>query len=263
MDELEEAIDRVMAGPERKTRVISEQGEADHRLPRGRPRAGRRTRCPTPTRCTRSRSSPRGRALGYTLTLPIEDKFLVTRSELIDQLAMLLGGRTAEELVFHEPTTGAPNDIEKATADRPRDGHRVRHERPARRPQARHRQRRGVPRPRLGPRARLLRGGRLEIDAEVRRLIETAHDEAREILVDHRDVLDDLVLELMEKETLAASRCSRSSPRWWSGEHRPSDAGYGKRLPSDRPPILTPKEQSGNGSLTAGHQDALPSGDSA
>ena len=58
---------------------------------------------------------PRGRALGYTLALPQEDKFLITRSEMMDQLAMLLGGRTAEELVFHEPTTGAANDIEKAS----------------------------------------------------------------------------------------------------------------------------------------------------
>ena len=58
---------------------------------------------------------PRGRALGYTLTLPTEDKFLVTRSELADELAMLLGGRTAEELIFAEPTTGAQNDIDRAT----------------------------------------------------------------------------------------------------------------------------------------------------
>ena len=57
---------------------------------------------------------PRGRALGYTRALPIEDKFL-TRAEILDQLAMLLGGRAAEELIFHEPTTGAANDIEKAT----------------------------------------------------------------------------------------------------------------------------------------------------
>ena len=58
---------------------------------------------------------PRGRALGYTLTLPTEDKFLVTRSELVDELAMLLGGRTAEELIFADPTTGAQNDIDRAT----------------------------------------------------------------------------------------------------------------------------------------------------
>src|SRR5664280_1810568 len=111
---LEESIDRVMAGPERKSRAMSEKekkiiayhegGHAlvAHALPNSDP-------------VHKVTILPRGRALGYTMTLPVEDKFLVTRSEMIDQLAMLLGGRTAEEMVFHEPTTGASNDIEKAT----------------------------------------------------------------------------------------------------------------------------------------------------
>ena len=67
---------------------------------------------------------PRGRALGYTMVLPDEDKYSPTRSEMLDQLAYMLGGRAAEEMVFHDPTTGAGNDIEKATARGPRDGHR-------------------------------------------------------------------------------------------------------------------------------------------
>ena len=75
---------------------------------------------------------PRGRSLGHTLVLPTEDKYTQTRSEMIDTLAYALGGRAAEELVFHEPTTGAGNDIEKATVDGPVDGHPVRHERQAR-----------------------------------------------------------------------------------------------------------------------------------
>ncbi len=104
---------------------------------------------------------PRGRALGYTASAPQEDKFLVTRSEMMDQLAMLLGGRTAEELVFHEPTTGAANDIEKASSDRARHGDRVRDERAARRPQVRHRRRRALPRPGDVPHQGLLRGDRL------------------------------------------------------------------------------------------------------
>ncbi len=114
LPQLEEAIDRVMAGPERRSRLISERekrviayhegGHAlvAHALPNTDP-------------VHKISIIPRGRALGYTLTLPTEDKFLVTRSELTDELAMLLGGRTAEELIFAEPTTGAQNDIDRAT----------------------------------------------------------------------------------------------------------------------------------------------------
>ena len=80
---------------------------------------------------------PRGRALGYTMVLPTDDKYSTTRNEMLDQLAYMLGGRVAEELVFHDPTTGAANDIEKATGAGPRDGHAVRHERADRRDQAR------------------------------------------------------------------------------------------------------------------------------
>ena len=114
LPQLEEAIDRVMAGPERRSRLISERekrviayhegGHAlvAHALPNTDP-------------VHKISIIPRGRALGYTLTLPTEDKFLVTRSELVDELAMLLGGRTAEELIFADPTTGAQNDIDRAT----------------------------------------------------------------------------------------------------------------------------------------------------
>jgi len=92
------------------------------------------------------------------------------------------------------------------------------------------------------------------IDEEVRRLIETAHDTAWEILVEYRDVLDNLVLELMEKETLSREQVLEIFAPVVKKEHRPSYSGYGKRLPSDRPPVLTPKERAGNGS------PALPSG---
>jgi cell division protease FtsH len=114
MAALEEAIDRVLAGPERKSVLLSERerkviayhegGHAlvGHAMPHADP-------------VHKVTIIPRGRALGYTSALPTEDKFLVTRAEMLDQLAMLLGGRTAEELIFHEPTTGAANDIEKAT----------------------------------------------------------------------------------------------------------------------------------------------------
>ena len=113
------------------------EGEEDHRVPRGRSRPGRGGAAATPTRCTRSRSCPRGRALGYTMVLPDEDKYSTTRNEMLDQLAYMLGGRAAEEMVFHDPTTGAANDIEKATGRGPGDGHAVRHDRAARCDQAR------------------------------------------------------------------------------------------------------------------------------
>src|SRR6202035_523468 len=115
MASMEEAIDRVMAGPERKSSLLSERerkliayhegGHAlvGHALPNADP-------------VHKITIIPRGRALGYTASAPSEDKFLVSRVEMMDQLAMLLGGRTAEELVFHEPTTGAANDIEKASS---------------------------------------------------------------------------------------------------------------------------------------------------
>ncbi len=263
MELLEESIDRVMAGPERKTRVMSDKekkiiayhegGHAlvAHALPNSDP-------------VHKITILSRGRALGYTMTLPMEDKFLATRSEMMDQLAMLLGGRAAEELVFHEPTTGASNDIEKATADRPPDGDRVRHERAARRPQVRHRQRRGLPGPRDGPRARLLREDRFDD----RRGGPPADRDGARPGVGHpgripRRARQPRARAHGEGDALPPAGAARSSPPWCVREHRPSYAGYGKRLPSDRPPILTPKEQSGNGSLTTGHQDALPSGDSA
>ncbi|MEV0999757.1 ATP-dependent zinc metalloprotease FtsH [Nonomuraea sp. NPDC050202] len=262
MDVLEESIDRVMAGPERKTRVMSDKekkmiayhegGHAlvAHALPNSDP-------------VHKITILSRGRALGYTMTLPMEDKFLATRSEMMDQLAMLLGGRAAEELVFHEPTTGASNDIEKATAV-------------ARRMVTEYGMSEQLGARKFGTgQAEVFLGREMgherdysekiasTIDEEVRRMIESAHDQAWDILVEYRDVLDNLVLELMEKETLSRDQVLQIFAPVVVKEHRPSYAGYGKRLPSDRPPILTPKEQSANGSLTTGRQDALPSGDSA
>ncbi|MFB4305474.1 ATP-dependent zinc metalloprotease FtsH [Actinomadura sp. GTD37] len=241
MDTLEESIDRVMAGPERKTRVMSEKekkiiayhegGHAlvAHALPNSDP-------------VHKVTILPRGRALGYTMTLPMEDKFLTTRSEMNDQLAMLLGGRTAEELVFHEPTTGAANDIEKASSI------------------ARNMVTEYGMSERLG--ARKFGSGQGEvflgrdmgherdysediasaIDDEVRRYIEAAHDTAWEILVEYRDVLDELVVNLMEKETLSKDMVLEIFAPIQKRPHQSSYTGYGKRLPSDRPPVLSPKE---------------------
>ncbi len=238
---LEEAIDRVMAGPERKSRVMSEKerkiiayhegGHAlvGHALPNADP-------------VHKITILPRGRALGYTMALPTEDKFLITRSEMMDQLAMLLGGRTAEELVFHEPTSGAANDIEKATsiARKMMTEFGMSEKLGARKFGT------GDGEPFLGRDVGHTRDYSEEIassiDEEVRRLIESAHDEAWEILVQYRDVLDDLVLQLMDQETLSRDEVMRVFATVQKRPNRGSYTGYGKRLPSDRPPVLTPKE---------------------
>jgi cell division protease FtsH len=241
MATLEEAIDRVMAGPERKTRVMSESekkiiayhegGHAlvAHALPNSDP-------------VHKVTILPRGRALGYTMTLPMEDKFLTTRSEMTDQLAMLLGGRTAEELVFHEPTTGASNDIEKATSI-------------ARNMVTEYGMSERLGARRFGTGAGEVFLGRdvgherdysediaSAIDDEVRRYIESAHDVAWEILVEYRDVLDELVLRLMDKETLSKNEVLDVFAPVDKRPFQKSYTGYGKRVPSDRPPVLTPKE---------------------
>jgi cell division protease FtsH len=241
MAALEESIDRVMAGPERKSVLLSERerkliayhegGHAlvGHALPNADP-------------VHKITIIPRGRALGYTASAPQEDKFLVTRSEMMDQLAMLLGGRTAEELVFHEPTTGAANDIEKASQiARGMVTEYGMSERLGARKFGT-----GDAEPFLGREMSHTRDYSEEIastiDEEVRRLIEAAHDEAWEILVTYREVLDDLVLQLMDKETLSRNEVLRIFAPIQTRPSRGSYTGYGKRLPSDRPPVLTPKE---------------------
>ena len=112
---LDEAVDRVMAGPQRRTRVMNDKEKlitAYHEGGHALAAAAMRNTDPV----TKVTILPRGRALGYTMVLPLEDKYSVTRNELLDQLAYAMGGRVAEEIVFHDPTTGASNDIEKATA---------------------------------------------------------------------------------------------------------------------------------------------------
>src|SRR5207237_7279041 len=177
-----------------------------------------------------------------TASAPQEDKFLVTRSEMMDQLAMLLGGRTAEELVFHEPTTGAANDIEKASSiARGMVTEYGMSERLGARKFGT-----GDGEPFLGREMGHARDYSEEIasaiDEEVRRLIESAHDEAWEILVQYRDVLDHLVLELMEKETLSRKAVLEVFSPVKKRAVRGTYTGYGKRIPSDRPPVLTQKE---------------------
>jgi cell division protease FtsH len=242
LPQLEEAIDRVMAGPERKSRLISEREkrviafhEAGHAL------VGHAL--PNTDPVHKVSIIPRGRALGYTLTLPVEDKFLVTRSELLDELAMLLGGRTAEELVFFDPTTGAQNDIERATTV-------------ARQMVTEFGMSEELGPMRFGhPHGEVFLGRDFQstpdysdevaanIDGEVRLLVDGAHQVAREILETNRDVLDVLAAALVEHETLEASRVQEilGAARPWTGERgdevgggRPSAVAASERAPSSR-----------------------------
>jgi cell division protease FtsH len=201
MKELEEAIDRVMAGPERKTRAMSDRekrmiayhegGHAlvAHVLPNTDP-------------VHKISVIPRGRALGYTLTLPEQDKFLATREELIDELAMLLGGRVAEELIVGDITTGAANDIERAT-------------KVAKQMVTEYGMSDVLGPLTLGQKQHEIFLGRdytaqpdysdhvaFEIDTEIRRLIDDAHDEALDILQVNRAKLDELAGILIERETM-------------------------------------------------------------
>jgi cell division protease FtsH len=145
---------------------------------------------------------PRGRALGYTMVLPLEDKYSVTRNELLDQLTYAMGGRVAEEIVFHDPTTGASNDIEKATSI-------------ARKMVTEYGMSSTVGSVKLGAASGEMFLGRdmghqrdyseqmaEHVDKEIRSLIDNAHTEAWKVINDNRVVLDRLATELLEKETL-------------------------------------------------------------
>ncbi|MDH4117017.1 MAG: ATP-dependent zinc metalloprotease FtsH [Acidimicrobiia bacterium] len=216
MDELEEAIDRVMAGPERKTRVMSEEEkrltafhEGGHAL------VG--YALPHLDPIHKVTIIPRGRAGGYTLALPTEDRYYKRRSEMVDELAYALGGRTAEEIVFGDPSTGASNDIEKATQ------------------LARRMVMEFGMSDRLGPMKYGHANGEVFlgrdytrqadysdevaawIDEEVRALINAAHEEAREILNTHVDALHRLADELMDRETLDRDEVAEvfhDVPKW-------------------------------------------------
>ncbi len=241
MAALEEAIDRVMTGPQRKSVLLSEKErkliayhEGGHAL------VGHAMANADPVH--KVTIIPRGRALGYTMALPTEDKFLTTRAEMQDQLAMLLGGRTAEEIIFHEPTSGAANDIEKATqiARAMVTEYGMSERLGARKFGS------GDAEPFLGRDMSHSRDYSEEIasaiDEEIKRMIESAHDEAWEVLVEYRDVLDHLVLQLLEHETLSRKQVLEVFAPVQKRPVRGTYTGYGKRLPSDRPPVMSPKE---------------------
>ena len=238
--QIDEAIDRVMAGPQRKSRIMSdderrvtayhEAGHAlvAHALPHTDP-------------VHKITIMPRGRALGYTMVLPDEDKYSTTRNQLLDQLAYSLGGRAAEELIFHDPSTGASNDIEKATAL-------------ARAMVTQYGMTEAIGAIKLGTDASEPFMGRdyghqrdysenvaAKVDAEIRKLIENAHQEAFDILVENRATLDAMVLQLLEKETLNKEEIAVIFAKVNSWPRRPSWTGSSTRIPSQQPPIAVPE----------------------
>ncbi|MDR2380507.1 MAG: ATP-dependent zinc metalloprotease FtsH [Bifidobacteriaceae bacterium] len=252
---LDEAIDRVVAGPQRSSMIMTEsekKNTAYHEGGHAVVAAALRNTDPV----TKVTILPRGRALGYTMVMPTRDKHSVTRNELLDQLAYAMGGRVAEELVFHDPTTGASNDIEKATAT-------------ARKMVMEYGMSADLGSVRYGQADGEVFLGKdyghqrdyseavaAQIDAQVRRLIENAHTEAWEILRENRPVLDRLVLALLDKETLAEAELAEifrdivkrpERPVWLSSTERPV---------SGAPPVDSPVQD--QPSASAPVDDAAP-----
>ncbi|WP_167110536.1 ATP-dependent zinc metalloprotease FtsH [Amycolatopsis viridis] len=238
---LEESVDRVVGGPARKSRIISEQEKKITAYHEG-GHALAAWAMPDLEPVYKLTILPRGRTGGHALVVPEDDKQLMTRSEMIARLVFAMGGRTAEELVFHEPTTGASGDIEQAT--KIAKAMVMEYGMSARLGAVKYGQDQGDPF--LGRSAGRQPDYSLEvaheIDEEVRKLIETAHTEAWEVLNTYRDVLDDLVLELLEKETLTRKDLERIFATVEKRPHITVFNEFGERTPSDKPPIKTPGE---------------------
>ena len=238
MLELEEGIMRVIAGPEKKSRVMSEKERlvtAYHEL--GHAIVGHLLPNSDPVHKVSIIS--RGQALGYTISLPTEDKFLTTRAELNDTMAMTLGGRAAEEIVFGEITTGASNDLEKVTETAKQMVMRF-----------------GMSE-RLGPRVfghdrSMPFLGRefsaepdysdevaREIDDEVRRIVEDAHQTSKDILSEHREHLDTISRILLERETIEADEFIALL------EGKPEDEIFADDEEEAKPPEAPPVEEKG------------------
>ena len=243
---IDEAIDRVIAGPQKRTRVMNEHErlitayhEGGHALVAAAQ--------PNSDPVHKITIMPRGRALGYTMVLPDQEKYSTTRNEMLDQLSYMLGGRAAEEMVFHDPTTGASNDIEKATTV-------------ARAMVTQYGMTERLGAIRYGQEQNEVFLGRdmghvrdyseeiaAAIDEEVRALIEQAHQEAYEILFDNRDILDRLVVELLEKETLDKAQVAAIFSDIRRRDARPAWTGSARRRPHERGPVDFPSSN-GNGS---------------
>jgi cell division protease FtsH len=206
--EMEEAIDRVIAGPERKTRLISDKEkeitayhEAGHAI------VG--ALLPEADPVHKITIIPRGQALGVTMSLPTEDRFMMSRGQLMAQLAMMLGGRAAERVIFEEITTGASNDLERVTQTAKQMVTRY-----------------GMSE-KLGPMALGHANGQVfmgrdfnaqpdysdeiafQIDKEIRRIVDESYDTAEDLLVRNRTLLDKLSKELIEYETVDSKHLAR------------------------------------------------------
>ena len=239
---LDEAVDRVMAGPQRRSRMMSDQEKlitAYHEGGHALAAAAMRHSAPV----TKVTILPRGRALGYTMVVPIDDKYSVTRNELLDQLTYAMGGRVAEEIVFKDPTTGASNDIDKATSI-------------ARRMVTEFGMSSDVGAVKLGQSSGEVFLGRdlgtqrdysdsvaEKVDAEVRALIDHAHKEAWSVLSKNRSILDRLAKELLEKETLDHHQLEEIFATVKKLPERPQWVSYTGRPASSKPPIAMPKKK--------------------
>ncbi|MGH3770235.1 MAG: ATP-dependent zinc metalloprotease FtsH [Pseudonocardiaceae bacterium] len=238
---LEEAVDRVIGGPRRKNRIISEREKKITAYHEG-GHALAAWAMPDIDPVYKLTILPRGRTGGHALVVPEDDKQMMTRSEMIARLVFALGGRSAEELVFHEPTTGASSDIEQAT--KIARAMVTEYGMSARLGAVKYGQEQGDPF--LGRSAGRQSDYSLEIaheiDEEVRALIEAAHTEAWEILNTYRDVLDELVVELLERETLHRKDLQRVFNRVEKRPRITAFNDFGGRTPSDKPPIKTAGE---------------------
>ncbi len=205
MIELEEGIMRVLAGPEKKTRLLSEAERlitAYHEM--GHALVGHFL--PNCDPVHKISVISRGQALGYTISLPMEDKFLITRASLNDTLAMTLGGRAAEELVFNEVTTGASNDIEKVTATAKAMVMRYGMSEKIGPRTLGHDQTNPFLGRSFGVEADYSQEIAREIDDEIRRIIEEAHTRARALLMEQMESLHRLSKVLLDRETIDRSQ---------------------------------------------------------
>jgi cell division protease FtsH len=197
---IDEAIDRVIGGPQKKSRLMQDRerlNTAYHEAGHALVAAAMNDSDPV----TKVTILPRGRALGYTMVLPLEDRYSVSRNQLLDQIAYAMGGRVAEEIVFHDPTTGASNDFEKATSI-------------ARQMVTQYGFSNAIGAVSYGNGGEVFIGRDMAqardyseataqaIDAEVRVIVEAAHNDAYKALTLNRKILDALAKELMERETL-------------------------------------------------------------
>ena len=237
---MDEAIDRVMAGPQKRNRVMDHEErlitayhEAGHALVAA--------ALPGNDPVHKITIMPRGRALGYTMVLPDQEKHSTTRSQMLNQLAYMLGGRAAEELIFHDPTTGASNDIEKATAVA--RAMVMQYGMTERLGAIKYGQEQGevfMGRD-MGHTRDFSEEVAAAIDEEVRAFIEAAHQEAYDLLVANREALDAIVVALMDRETLQRAEIEEIFAELNLREPRDAWTGSARRSPDLGGPVEVPE----------------------